>query len=215
MSKIGITLNEVLRDYISQFSYTYEKYNNLGTDEEGEPIKFDLETYPIKDYDLMNHELVNFEDKERMNKFLYVEAALELSGHADQTYPNIMTHFNHFLMDIIDDGEHEVELVSREVMASIPSTFFFLSKTLCKANNIRFVTSHEDKWNGIDILITACPIALENKPSGKISVKVNSTYNTNIKSDFQIDNLFEFMDNFELREQIFGTKSVEYREIKE
>ena len=44
-----------------------------------------------------------------------------------------------------DDEEHEVELVSREAASSIPSTFFFLSKTLCKADKIRFVINNTEQ----------------------------------------------------------------------
>lgn len=202
--KVGITLNEVLRDFISQFAYTYEKYH--GT-------KFDIEKNPITDFNLLNHELVDFEDEMELKKFLYMEAALEMFGHADQTHNNIMTHFNQFLMEMKDEEEHEFEIVSREAAMSIPSTFFFLSKTLCKASNIRFVTAYADKWEGLDVLITACPTALEAKPSGKISVKVNTTYNKDVKADFEIDDLFQFMNNRDLREQIFGTKTADFEEL--
>jgi len=202
--KIGITLNEVLRDFISQFAYTYEKYRG---------VKIDLKKNPITDFNLMNHELVDFKDEMDMKKFMYVEAALELFGHGDQTHNNIMTHFNHFLLEMRDEDEHEIELVSREAAASIPSTFWFLSKTLCKAPNIRFVTAYADKWDGVDVLITACPTALEAKPSGKISVKVNAPYNKDVKADFEIDDLFEFMNDIELRERILRTKTADFEEI--
>lgn len=211
--KVGITLNEVLRDHISQFAYTYEKYRDTGVDDEGKRIEFDLKEYPITDFDFMKHELVDFEDEIDMKKFLYMEAALEIFGHADQTYNNIMTHFNAFLLEMKDEEEHEFELVSREAAMSIPSTYFFLSKTLCKAPNIRFVTAYADKWDGIDVLITACPVALEAKPSGKISVKVNTSYNTDVDADFEIDDLMEFMNNPELRDKIFGTKTADFEEL--
>jgi hypothetical protein len=212
--KIGITLNEVIRDFISQFAYTYDKYYDLGLDEDGKPIEFSLEKYPITDFNLLNHELVNgIKDEYELKKFMYVEAALEVFGHADQTHGNLMTHFNQFLIEMKDDEEHEVELVSREGANSIPSTYFFLSKTLCKATNIRFVSAYVDKWDGVDVLVTACPKALENKPSGKISVKVKAPYNNDVKADFEIDDLFEFMNNRELREQILGTKEVDYEEL--
>lgn len=202
--KIGITLNEVLRDFISQFAYTYEKY--YGT-------KFDIEKHPITDFNLINHELVDFKNEDELKKFLYIEAALEVFGHADQTHNNIMTLFNQFLIEIKDEEEHEVEIVSREAVMSIPATLFFLSKTLCKASNYRFVTTYADKWNGVDVLITACPIALDTKPSGKISVKVNTSYNKDAKADFEINDLFEFINNPELREKILGTKSVDFEEM--
>jgi len=211
--KIGITLNEVLRDYIGQFAYTYEKYHDTGRDEEGKPIEFDLTKYPITDFNLMNHELVNFEDERELKKFLYLEAPLEVFGQGDQQHPNMMTHLNQFLMEMKDEEEHEFEIVSREAAGSIPATFFFLSKTHCKASNFRFVTAYADKWDGLDVLITACPVALEAKPSGKISVKVNSPYNKDVKADFEIDDLMEFMNDEKLRETIFGTKTADYEEL--
>jgi hypothetical protein len=73
-------------------------------------------------------------------------------------------------------------------LKSNPSTFFFLSKTGCKIENIRFVTDYAKKWDGIDVLITANPKALESKPEGKISIKVNASYNKNV-SDYEIDSL--------------------------
>ena len=204
--KIGIALNEVLRDYIGQFAYTYEKYYS---------VPFDIEKNPITDFNLMNHPLVDFETEYELKKFLYMEAALEIFGQGDQTHNNIMTHFNNFLLEMKDEDEHEIELVSREAANSIPSTFFFLSKTLCKADNIRFVTAYEDKWDGVDVLISACPTTLETKPSGKISVKVNAPYNKDVKADFVIDDLFEFMNDAELREKIFNNKVADFEEIKE
>lgn len=204
MAVIGITLNEVLRDFISQFAYTYGKYNG---------IEWDIEKNPITDFNLLNHDKVDFKDEYELKKFLYIEAALEVFGHADQTHNNIMTHFNQFLIEMGDEEEHEIELVSREGAMSIPSTYFFLSKTLCKAPNIRFVTAYVDKWEGVDVLLTACPTALEAKPSGKISVKVNTPYNKDVKADFEIDNLMDFMFDSELRESILNTKTADYEEL--
>jgi hypothetical protein len=211
--KVGITLNEVLRDFISQFAYTYEKYKDTGVDEEGKRIEFSLKEYPITDFNLMNHELVNFDDEMELKKFLYMEAALEIFGQADVTYGNIMNKFNNFLMEMKDEEEHEFELVSREAASSIPSTYFFLSKTLCKAPNVRFVTAYADKWDGLDVLITACPTALEAKPSGKISVKVNAPYNKDIEADFEVESLVDFMNDVELRDKIFGTKTADFEEL--
>ena len=154
--KIGISINEVLRDFIGQLTYTYDKY---------------IEESDIKEGDVTNFNLIEFfkfDDINKLNSFLYLEAPLEIFGHADQMSDGLMNHFNHFLTDIIDDEEHEIELVSREIDKSIPSTYFFLSKTSCRANKLRFVRQHIEEWDGLDVLITANPIALENKPTNKI-----------------------------------------------
>jgi hypothetical protein len=125
----------------------------------------------------------------------------------------LMNHFNHFLTDIIDDEEHEIELVSREIDKSIPSTYFFLSKTSCRANKLRFVSQHIEEWDGLDVLITANPIALENKPTNKISVKVKASYNKDVKADYEIDSILDLIRNEDLRNSIFNTTITTYEEI--
>lgn len=200
--KIGITINEVLRDFIGQFAYTYNKYIK----------EIDITNEDVTSFDLIKH--FEFEDTIKLNRFLYLEAPLEIFGHADQMSDGLMNHFNEFLMEIKDDEEHEIVLISREVDKSIPSTFFFLSKTGCRADNIRFVTTYADKWNDVDVLITANPQTLETKPSGKISVKVKTSYNQTTPSDYEIDSILDFIKDEELRERILNTKITTYEEIK-
>lgn len=200
--KIGITLNEVLRAYMEQFHYVYEKYKET----------FDIENNPLTEFDFVKH--FNFKDKEELYHFLYSgEASLEIHGHADQLYDNLMNHFNLFLADIKDEEEHEIEIVSREYNKSIPATYFFLSKLACVADKVRFVKNFEDKWDGLDVLITANPIALENKPKGKISIKIKSSYNTNVKADFELDSILEFFKDETLRNRILNTKITTYENI--
>lgn len=199
--KIGITLNEVLRDFIGQFAYTYDKYIA--------PCNTNETT--VESFELINY--FKFPSKADLNKFLYEEASLEIFGHADQLHENIMNQFNMFLMEIEDEEEHSIELVSREVNKAIPSTLFFLSKLGCRASNIRFVKSTEEKWDGVDVLITANPIAIENKPKGKIAIKIKTSYNTNVKADYELDSLLEFMKDENLRNKIFNTKTTTYEEI--
>ena len=201
MARIGITLNEVLRDYVGQLAYTYDKYvGENGVTEED-----------ITNFNLI--EFFKFEDINKFNTFLYLEAPLEIFGHADQMSDGLMNRFNTFLMDIKDDEEHEIEIVSREIDKSIPSTYFFLSKTSCRIDKIRFVSDYASKWDGLDVLITANPQALEAKPSGKISVKVNTTYNKDVVADFEIDSILDFIKNEDLRTKILNTKITTYEEI--
>lgn len=199
--KIGITINEVLRDFIGQFIYTYNKYIE----------ETDITHEDVTSFNLLEH--FKFDDTNSLNKFIYSEAPLEIFGHADQMTDGLMIHFNTFLTDIYDEEEHEIILISREVEKSIPSTLFFLSKTGCKATNIKFVTSYADKWNDIDVLITANPQTLEAKPTGKISIKVNTPYNKNTTSDYQIDSILDFIKNTDLREKILNTKITTYEEL--
>jgi hypothetical protein len=160
-------------------------------------------------------EFFDFETIDGLNKFLFDEAALEIFGHADQMSDNLMDKFNLFLMDIKDDEEHEIEIVSREAMKSIPSTFFFLSKLSCKIDKIRFIVDYDKYWDGVDVLITADPRALEVKPEGKMSIKINAPYNEGVKSDFELDSIVDFITDEDLRDKILNTKITTYEEIEE
>jgi hypothetical protein len=55
------------------------------------------------------------------------------------------------------------------------------------------------------------PKALESKPEGKISIKVNASYNKNVSADYEIDSLLEFMKNEEFRNKILNTKNNKLR----
>jgi hypothetical protein len=208
--KIGISINEVLRDFIGQFIYTYDKYIVPELEADGVTVP-DLEIEDVTSFNLMDH--FEFKDINRFNTFLYLEAPLEIFGHADLMSDGLMNHFNNFLTDIKDDEEHEVYLVGREVDKSIPSTYFFLSKTGCKADKIQFCSANTDEWKNIDVLITANPIALENKPLGKISIKVKAPYNKDVKADYEIDSILEFINDEEFRDRILNTIITTYEEI--
>jgi hypothetical protein len=112
--KIGITLNEVVRDFIGQFAYTYSKYET----------EISLKDNPVTSWDLL--EYFNFPDMEALNKFLYTEASLEIFGHADQLHDNVVTKLNNFITDIIDEEEHEVIIISREANRSIHNIIFLI-----------------------------------------------------------------------------------------
>lgn len=210
MAKVAISINEVLRDYIGQFIYTYEKYIVPELEEKGKKYS-EVEIENVTSLNLTDH--FEFESINKLNTFLYKEAPLEIFGHADLMSDGLMIHFNRFLSDIKDDEEHEIELVSREVDKSIPSTYFFLSKTACLIDKIRFVKNNEDEWGDADVLITANSFALSNKPNGKISVKVKSPYNENLKSDYEINSLLDFINDEDFRNKILNTKTTTYEEL--
>jgi hypothetical protein len=180
--RIGITLNEVIRDFIGQFKYVYGKY-----------YKTDLEDVNIDEWDLLK--FFKFPNQKKLNEFLYSDAPMEIFAHADQLHNNIGPILNKFIAEINDEEEHEVVIISRDAHKSRPSTLFFLSKLGFTGNNIKFVTDTAEKWEGIDILVTANPIALNAKPEGKISVKVNTTYNTDTEADFELDTILDFIKN--------------------
>jgi hypothetical protein len=210
MAKIGITLNDVLREFTAQFEYVYDKYFPKYS-ESGKQIQLNLRENPVTSFNLIEH--FPFKNVDEMNEFLHREAALEIFGHADQMHPNLMNQLNNFIMELNDDTEHKIEIVSREAINSIPATYFFLSKTLCRTEQIRFVTKYEDKWNGVDILITANPKVLQSKPQGKVSVKVKTTYNTDVQADYEIETVLDFIKDETLRNKILNTKITTFEEL--
>lgn len=208
--KIAISINEVLRDYIGQFIYTYEKYIVPELEKDGKKVS-EVNIEDVTSFNLMDH--FEFEDINKLNTFLYKEAPLEIFGHADLMSDGLMIHFNRFLNDIKDDEEHEIELVSREVDKSIPSTFFFLSKTACLIDKIRFVKQNEDEWGDADVLVTANPQSLLNKPNGKLSIKIKSNYNHDVKGDYEIETLLDFINDEDFRNKVLNTKTTTYEEL--
>jgi hypothetical protein len=197
---INVSINEVLRDFISQLTYVYDKYIGPSNIKEGD----------VTNFELMN--FFKFDSKFEMSKFIYMEAPLEIFGHADLMSDNLMNHFNYFIEEMKDE-EINVKLVSREVNKSIPSTLFFLSKTGCRAQDIHFVDDSKKEWDNADILITANPDALINKPNGKISVKIKASYNKDIAADFELDSILDFIKDENLRTKILTTKITTYEEI--
>lgn len=186
--KITISIDQVLRDFLSQFDYVYKKYkHNDGED-------FDVNT--ITDFNLLSH--YDFAGRYELNKFLHEEASLEIFGHADLMYDNLSHKFNKFLVEIYDEEEYDVELVSKSFYKSIPATLFFLSKINCTCNKIRFINDDENECDEeTTILITANPISLDNKKENVKYIKIKAPYNSNSECELEYENIMEVFDNFE------------------
>jgi hypothetical protein len=90
---------------------------------------------------------------------------------------------------------------------------FFLSKLSAKVNNITFVRDYQQKWEHVDVLITADPSSLDSKPNGKISIKVINHYNKDSESDYTVIDLKELVDDKKLLEKILGTQTVEFEDV--
>jgi hypothetical protein len=134
----------------------------------------------------------SFRNKEEFFSFMYEDYTMELFGHAPSTE---MTTFN-ILNDLyyeLRDG-NELIIVSSEIGKSKPSSLFFLSKFGCLLEKIIFFSeiTKNSMWNDVDILLTADPILLLEKPVDKIVVKFNTIYNKHIDSEYEITSLSEF-----------------------
>ena len=114
---------------------------------------------------------------------------MELFGHAPSTEMisfNILNDIYYNLRDTYD-----LMIVSDEIGRSKPSSLFFLSKFGCLLEKVFFYSeiTKKNMLDEVDILLTANPDLLLNKPNNKIMIKFITDYNKNIKSDYEISSL--------------------------
>jgi hypothetical protein len=160
-----------------------------------EPFDYGIINNEVTSLSLLEH--FKFQNKEELYSFMYEEYTMELFGHAPSTE---MTTFN-MLNDLYYElrEEYDLSIFSDEIGRSKPATLFFLSKFGCLLEKVFFYseTTKNDMWNSVDILLTSNPSLLLEKPKDKIVVKFNTTYNKQIKSDYEISSLSEFKNTLE------------------
>ena len=211
MKKIGIEINGVLRDTISKFTELYEKHLidshlNESTDKTYE-IEFSGDTdevielnenvevnnfeykvlSPVTSLDLGSH--FSFPSKDELYSFMYEEYTMELFGHAPSTEMLSFNILNDIYYNLRDS--YDLMIVSDEIGRSKPSSLFFLSKFGCLVEKVFFYSEITKNYmlDEVDILLTANPDLLLNKPDNKIIIKFITDYNKNIKSEYEISSL--------------------------
>lgn len=177
MKKIAIDLNDVIRDYTNNFVKTYLlDYNR----------EFDTSDLTFWTNDMQS--LLPFKTTRAYHKFVYEDFAYDLYGKCDTCSRKTQNELVEFLQQINDYDEDEVEVMFVSTMEAGPTigyTYFFISKLGCNIREIYLPKDSSTIWNKCDILITANPNLLKNKPEGKKSVKIDFEYNENIESDFE------------------------------
>ena len=188
----------------------YDKYYPVEEGDETEEQE-EIKERVIDTLNLLEH--FHFKDgEEELNKLLYVDASLEIFGHAGEVKLNSVEHLNQ-LHNIIEDMGHTPVVISKELNNSKPATLFFLSKLSTKVNNIIFVRDYVKKWDHVDVLITANPTTLNSKPNDKISIKVINHYNKNCDSDYTIVDIKELLDDKKLLGKILNTETVDFEDV--
>lgn len=193
--RVGITINNVLRDHIPQVTRAYNEITGL---EPIEPINpFDIEaSFPkiegsigISEFTVTGDTNVDFSYNESADAepfdvmdLMYNSGSFEIFGRAIETNPGNI----HKLKDIEKKSKIEFVLLNKESPRSKCATLFFLSKINFDFNEILFPLKDKDFWNDVDVLITDNPKILKTKPKGKIAIKVENQFNVDIKSDYSI-----------------------------
>jgi len=201
---IGITINNILRDHITQLR---KAYSLLTEKEPIEPINpFDLETsFPTVESEIASQEfkpnndtemvldMVANEQDDNFNvfEFMYEEASFEVFGRSDEAIDGLLNK----LKSLEKKLKVEFVLLNKESPRSKCATLFFLSKNNFNFKKIYFPNKEKEFWSYVDVLITDTPKILKSKPKNKTSIKIQNDFNVDIKSDFTIiglnDNLKE------------------------
>ena len=195
--RICFTLDDVLRGKTMQIGKVYKKY--IDGDIDLDSLDFSSNEY---------HEIFKFDSKSEWNKFLYSDYAYEIFGEAPVTKKGVDKEFNLWhvsLQDFETDEDIEVLFANPfEFNASIGFTCFFLSKIATRVREIHFPMNSSDIWDKCDVLVTADPKLICEKPEGKICVKIKMPYNENLEADYTYEDLSDALDGNKLLENIFN-----------
>ena len=206
MMKIGIEINGVLRNTFEKIKQVYKKNLIDSQSIETQPmynidISGDTQDLIISEdfkYEILSEEesfdlekMYKFQNNEELYSFLYEEYTMEVFGHAPSTEINTFNILNDFYLEFRDN--FDISIVSNEIGKSKPSSLFFLSKFGTLIEKIFFYSeiTKKDMWNSIDVLLTANPFLLLERPKNKIVIKFITNYNKDIPSDYEITSLSE------------------------
>ncbi len=197
---LGIDIDGVIRAFIDRFACIYEREMGI------KPL------LPVTNENLLKHFPFPNGEKE-LESFIYEEFVLEIFAHANEIKLNTMFYVNQ-LADKVKKMGHEVIIVSKQFAKSKPATLFFLSKTGCLVDKIIFVQNSSDKWKYVDIMVDDSPEVLNSKPEGKISIKFDTEYNKEVKSNYSIDDIKILLEDDKFLNEILNSEFVSYQEIK-
>jgi len=190
--KLCFTLDDVLRNKTAQIGKIYKKYINPD-------INLESLDFSTNDY----QSIFGFKSKKDFNQFLYEDYGFEIFSEAIACEKTLDKKLNIWLLEQEnnDDLENKLEVSisnPKEFNASIGYTFFFLSKMATRIRDVFFPVDSLDIWNRCDVLVTADPYLLNNKPENKTSVKIEKDYNKECESDYKYSSLSKFLEDKEI-----------------
>ena len=205
--KIGIELNNIVRDLNKQIIKYYKKDINQSFDDKN------------VNYNVTNViDNIDFKSKKAKFEYMYVDYPYEIFGCAPTPHRNLAVTFNNWLISLgnKEDDKYDVKLFSlKEEALSIQSTYYFLSKIGCRVREMFFPKDGVEMWNKCDVIITLNERIIDNKPEGKVVVLINKDDNKNLqgKVDLYYDSLFDLISDTEFInkvKQIEGVKKTSF-----
>ncbi len=171
--RVGLVLNNLIRDYLSRLIEVYVKYTTpKDATEPHMPIM------PINPYLLEESFPLPEDDFDNVYAWLNHSVPLEVFGGANQTRTNILQRICLFQTKIHD----KLILLTRETARSKYATLSFLAKNQFDLSEIIFVENYEEYWKHVDVVITDNPEILKVKPAGKTAVVLMNEFNKDYHS---------------------------------
>lgn len=209
--RIGIELNNIVRDINKQVIKYYKKDINQSFDDK--KVNYNV-TNIIDSIDLKS--------KKAKFEYMYVDYPYEIFGCAPTMHRNLAVTINNWLVSFEnnENEKHDVKLFSLiEEGLSIQSTYYFLSKIGCRVREMFFPKDGIEMWDKCDVIITLNKRIIENKPEGKVVVLINKDDNKDLqdKADLKYDSLMELITDdefFNKVKNISPTKKTFVQKIK-
>lgn len=196
--RVCITLDDVIRAKTRQFGKMLVK-SGLKKEEE-------LPLIDISTNDLC--EVFGFKSRSEYNKFLYEDYAFEIFAEAPVMERMLDKKLNLWMLNLKEDEAFEnIEFILAnpyEFNASIGFTCFFLSQIATRVREFHFPSDSSDIWKICDVLITADPKLISEKPEGKRVIKINAPYNKDVRGDVEYDSLTELLNEENITEVFNG-----------
>ena len=215
--KIGISVNGVLRDFFGRIETTHTKYFNPEDGQEVQVKDYDLEkwlwfpkeeivrkemefnpNFDVKEFladENSDNQLIEVMDDEiTVEDFVYDKCCLEIFGYANEMIDGAVQSINELELHLkMIKKNYDMIITSREAGRSVPATLFFLSKTGCMIQDIKFTMGTTDCWQFVDVMITDHPEILNSKPEGKKVIKIEKSFNQDIPADYTVRSVKELV----------------------
>jgi hypothetical protein len=194
--RICFTLDDVIRAKTVQIGRVYKKYINP-------EIDLDLLDFSTNNY----ADIFNFADRREWNNFLYKDYPYEIFGEAPVTNKGVDKDFNlwHLGLENFEDIDEKIEVIIAnpfEFNTSIGYTNFFLSKMATRVREFYFPLDSSTIWDKCDVLVTSDPKLINEKPDGKVCVKIDMPYNKDCESDLSYESLKEALSDSEFTKKM-------------
>lgn len=188
--KIGIELNNVLRDINKQIVHYYKKDIDRTFDDNS--VNFN--TLNVIDS-------LPFKHKKDKYNFMYIDYPYEIFGCAKPMHKNLPVMINNTIEKFSNSestNDITISLFSlMENALTIQSSFFFLSKIGSRVREVLFPKDGSELWNSFDVIITTNENIINTKPKGKkvVLIRKDDNKELSVKSDLVYDSLFELLED--------------------